>query len=602
MAPEQLRGEPAEARSDLWAAGAVLYEMATGKRPFPQESAPMLTDAILRQAAVPPRAVNANLSPELERVIAKALEKDPEHRYQSAKELRVDLRRLGLPQSVSAARAPSPGRKGWARAWGMAGIAAGVLLAGVAGTWVWMRGRPALKVGPPHVESLAVLPLENLSRDPGQEYFADGMTEELIAELANVRALRVISRTSVMQYKGAKKPLPEIARELNVDAVVDGSVQRSGDRVRISAQLIYAPNDSHLWANSYERDLRDILTLQKEVAREITREVKVSLAPQEQARLAAAQPVNPQAYEAFLHARYYLERWSADDAKKAEQYFLLASQEDPNWPLPYGGLAETYTFYGGEDLPRAREAATKALELDQSLGEARYALALVRYRYEWDFAAAEKEFKRASDLSPNYGPTHHLYSHFLLDMGRFDESLTESRLFLELDPISPAPNLHLGFHYLVARQYDLSLQQNAKTVQMDPNYIEAHRQLGQAYLGKGNYEQAIAELSKARELSGDNPEYTAWLAHAYAVAGRRGEAQKLLDELASKGRQRPVSPILLSWIYAGLGQKDLAFARLEKAYQERDTLLLDLKTGLEYDNLRSDPRFSDLLRRVGLPP
>ncbi|OFV85448.1 MAG: hypothetical protein A3D93_02870 [Acidobacteria bacterium RIFCSPHIGHO2_12_FULL_67_30] len=452
---------------------------------------------------------------------------------------------------------------------------------------------------------MAVLPLANLSGDPQQDYFAEGMTEALIGDLAKISSLRVISRTSVMRYKGSDKSLPQIAKELKVDAVVEGSVQRVGDRVRITAQLIHAPTDTHLWANSYERDLRDVLTLQSEVAQAIADQIRVKMTAQEQARLAGGRPVNPAAHEAYLKGRYYLEKWSPDGAKKAEEYFRQAVAQDPNYGPAYAGLAETYTWgvpglSPEEGAARAKAAALKALASDDTLGEAHASLAIVYLQSDWDFPAAEREFKKAVELNPNYGPAHHWYSHLLLSMGRFDESLTESQRFVELDPLSPAPHLHLGLHYLIARQYDECIRQELKTLQMDPNYILAHSQLGQAYLFKGMYAEALRELEKARELSGGDKTNTARLAHAYGVAGRKDEARKLLQELLSTPGHGQEIPGGVAIVYLGLGENEKALEWLLKAYEKQPYWSADLKVDPLFDPLRSDPRFQALLRRLNL--
>jgi len=608
MAPEQLRGEPVDARTDIHALGAVLYELSTGRRPFPETQGPRLIDAILNSAPAPPGRLQPRLSAELERIILKCLEKNPERRYQSARELRVDLERLAAPSSVAAL--PAAGAAGLNRR--RLVIAAGFAIVVVAGLLMGLnvggvRDRLLGRTATPQIQSLAVLPLDNLSGDPEQEYFADGMTDTLITELSKIGALKIISRTSTMRYKQTDKSIPEIGRELKVDAVVEGSVMRSGDRVRITAQLIDARTDKHLWADNYEGELRDVFALQADVARAITKEIQITVTAQEQARLGQTGPVNPEAHEAYLKGRYHLEKWSAEGSKKAEEYFLQAIEIDPKYALPYVGLAETYTFgvpgLSAQELEAKQKAAVaKALELNPSLGEAHVALAQLKHSTDWDFAGAEREYKAAIELNPSYGPAHHQYSHFLMDMGRFDESLRESLMNLELDPLSPHANLHLGNHYLAARQYDLAIEQEKKTLQMDPNYIEAHRQLGQAYLGKGMYEQALAELKRAAELAGRGSYHESRLAHAYAVAGRRAEAEKLLREFLAREKQGRVSPSRIAVIYAGLNDKDRAFEWLEKAYRERSSFPVGIKSQLEYDNLRDDPRYHDLLKRVGLPP
>jgi TolB-like protein/DNA-binding winged helix-turn-helix (wHTH) protein/Tfp pilus assembly protein PilF len=456
------------------------------------------------------------------------------------------------------------------------------------------------------IRSLAVLPLDNLSGDKDQEYFADGMTDALITDLGKVGAVRVISRTSVMHYKGTKKTLPVIAGELNVDAILEGAVLRSGDRVRITAQLIQATNDRHLWAESYERDLRDVLLLQSEVARDIADQIHLKLAHQDQKHLASVRLVNPEAHDEYLRGLYYFEKWTPAGTKVARDYFQKAIQKDSNYALAYAGLAATFVF--GSDLPlreaapQAREAATKALELDESLGEAHASLGQIRFSVDWDRVGAEKEFRRAIELNPNYAEAHHMYSHFLLALGRSQESLAESRRFLELDPVSPAANLHLGSHYLIARQYDQAITQELKTLQMDPNYAEAHRQLGDAYWHKAMYGEAVNEYEKELGLLGRKPADIANLRTAYLKSGWTGYLKADIKRNLQEFEQGQASPVDVAGDYALLGEPDQAFRWLEKGYQTRYEYLIYLKAEPAFDGLHSDHRYADLLRRIGLPP
>ena len=610
MAPEQLRGEPADARTDIHALGAMLYEMATGKRPYREESSPQLTDAILHQSPVAPRALNAQISPELERIVLKCLEKDAENRYQAAKEVGVDLRRIGLASSAaSTMTAQRPQRRRWP-VWSGVALGAVLLLVGAVAVFgpVGWRDRLMSRGSAPHIESIAVLPLENLSGDPEQEYFVDGMTEALITDLAQISALKVISRTSVMQYKGVKKSLPEIARELKVDAVIEGSVQRSRDRVRITTQLIHAATDTHLWARSYERDMRDVLTLQSEVARTIASEIKIKLTPGEEIRMATARPVNPAAHEAFLKGRYHWNKFSQEGLTKSIEYFQEAIRQDPNYALAYTGLANAYTFQGAiseqaaprEAMPQAERAAKKALELDESLADAHVALALVRLNYDWNWAAAEKEFKRALELNPSHADANHWYSHYLLAVGEVEASLAVSKRALEVDPLSLAISIHLGCHYLYARQYDEGVEASKKTVELDPNFWWARYFLGVIYEQKGQFADAITQLQKAREIE-PAPRTLAALGHVYAVSSKRAEAIETLQALKEQSKRRYVSPFDMALIHAGLGEKDQAFQLLEKAYEDRSGWLVYLKVEPRLDSLRSDPRFQAMLRRLKFP-
>ncbi len=531
-------------------------------------------------------------------VIERCLAKEAGQRYQRASEVRAALETLQydtssgvLPAAVRAQRAVRPWV--WAAA---AAVALAVVLAAVKlGGWHELRrGKTA-----PRIESLAVLPLENFSHDPEQEYFADGMTEALITDLAKIGALRVISRTSVMQYKGAKKPLPEIARQLNVDAVVEGSVQRSGDRVRITAQLIQAAADKHLWAESYERDLRDILALQSEVAQAIASQVQIKLAPEQKARLAGARPVNPQAYEAYLKGS------STCDSGALEK----AIQLDPGYAPAYSAMADCAYIPGlfglvppKEAFSKMREAASKALERDNHLFRPHGSLALVRLHYDWNWAEAEKEFRRALELNPNDADIHHMYAHYLLTTGRHEESVSETRLAVDLDPFDADLVACLGWHSLYARQYDQAREHALKAIEMEPKMDWGHLILGWAYEQKGMLDEATAEFRKAVELSGRSPYALASLGHAFALSGKRRQAKEVLAKLSrDQMKGKYVSPYEIAAIYIGMGDKDQAVSWLQKAFEERSGFLVHLEWDPRFDALRPDPRFQDLLRRVGLP-
>ena len=484
-------------------------------------------------------------------------------------------------------------------------ISAFVLLLLVASLAAWKFhswNRPPLVI-----RSLAVLPLESLSSDASQDYFADGMTDELISDLGQISALRVISRTSVMAYKHARKPLPEIARELNVDAVVEGTVLRSGDRVRITAQLIEASSDKHLWSQSYEGELRDTLALQNQVARAIADQIRINVNPQEQAALKNVKVVNPQAYESFLKGRYFWNKRTADGLKVALAYFSQAIDEDPKYAQAYPGLADTYSLLGDwqyavmtpkEALPKAKAAAIKALELDSTLGEAHNSLAFCLDGFDWDFDSAGKEFRRAIELNPGYATAHHWYAWHLSLLGRYDEAIVEMRKAENLDPLSLIINADLAELLVLAHSYDESIRQSRKTIEMDPTFALAHNQLGQAYLQKQMHDEAIAELQKAVQLSAGSPTCIANLARVYAASGKRSEAAKLLSDLKKRSNPGYSHASEIAVIYAALGDKNQAMTWLEKGYEERFNPGVLLRPG--FDPLRSDPRFQDLVRRIGL--
>src|SRR6201997_143864 len=469
---------------------------------------------------------------------------------------------------------------------------------------VWLfrsRGR-----APKGIRSLAVLPLDNLSADTSQNYFADGMTDELITDLAQISALRVISRTSVMTYKGARKPLPQIARELNVDAVVEGTVLRSGDQVRITAQLIDASTDKHLWSQSYEGDLRDTLVLQNSVARAIADQIQINLTPQEQAALKSTKVVNPEAYESYLKGRYFWNKRTADGLKVALAYFNQAIEEDPKYAQAYSGLADTYVLLGdweygvltpNEAFPKAKAAAIKALELDNTLSDAHTSLASLGM-FDWDWRSAGEEFRRAIELNPGYATAHQWYAWHLNLLGRKSEAIAEMRKAESLDPLSLIISADMADVLFVVGLYDESIRQSRKTLEMDPHFAIAHFELGQAYAQKRMYSEAIAELQRAIALSGSSTTFTSNLAYAYAVSGRRNEALKILND--STGRSNGFSDASgIALIYTGLGDNDQAMAWLDKAYSERFNPSILLRPG--FDPLRSDSRFQSLVHRVGLP-
>src|SRR5579862_8997218 len=470
--------------------------------------------------------------------------------------------------------------------------------------WLFRSRAPA----PTGIRSLAVLPLENLSGDPAQNYFADGMTDELITDLSQISALRVISRTSVMVYKGARKPLPQIARELNVDAVVEGTVLRSGDQVRITAQLIEASTDKHLWSQSYEGDLRDSLALQNTVARAIADQIRINLTPREQAALKNVKVVNPQAYESYLKGRYFWNKRTADGLKVALAYFNQAIEEDPKYAQAYSGSADTYALLGDwqyavmipkEAFPKAKAAAMKALELDSTLGEAHNSLAFVLDGYDWDFDGAGKEFRRAIELNPGYATAHHWYAWHLSLLGQYHQAIDEMRKAENLDPLSLIINTDLAELLLLAHSYDESILQSRKTIEMDPNFALAHNQLAQAYLQKRMYEEAVAELKTAVQLSGGSPAFVANLARADVASGKRNEAVKLLADLKKRSNPGYSNASEIAMIYAALGNSDQAMAWLDKSYEQRFNPGVLLRPG--FDPIRSDPRFHELERRIGLP-
>jgi TolB-like protein/DNA-binding winged helix-turn-helix (wHTH) protein len=446
------------------------------------------------------------------------------------------------------------------------------------------------------IESLAVLPLENLSHDPEQEYFTDGMTEELITNLSKIGALRVISRTSVMQYKGARKSLPQIARELKVDGIIEGSVLRSGSRVRITAQLINAQTDQHLWGATYDRDLRDILALQSEVALTVAREIRVTLTPQERKYLSNEQPVDPEAYQLYLQGRHHM---LLEHLEKGRDYFEQAIEKDPSFALAYARLADCYRYLSlsgslrpGEAYPKAKVAALKALELNDNLAEAHAALGQIRFMFEWEWSSPEEDFKRAVRLNPSSADVYALYGNYLVKTGRFDEGIAALKRAIELDPLSDPVSVNLGWAYFNSKRYDEGIAELRTLSSLNLDLVRVP--LAFNYAGKGLYNQALAECDKVQ-----GPSLCGWV---YAVSGKRTEALSNARRLADMSTRRYMNVIWIAATYTALGEKEEAFRFLEQSYSEHAVEITFRKVASEFDPLRSDPRFQDLLRRTGLPP
>jgi TolB-like protein/DNA-binding winged helix-turn-helix (wHTH) protein/Tfp pilus assembly protein PilF len=517
---------------------------------------------------------------------------------------------LAVPEAASAGTLPEKGI-GQPR-WRYAGVIAASLLFGAAlglsAGWLILRRAPAPeKPKPLQVRSLAVLPLENIAATPGQEYLADGMTDELIASLAKVRSLRITSRTSSMEYKGTHKPLSEIARELNVDAVVEGTVQRSGGNVRITAELVQTSSDRALWAETYENQVGDILALQQQVANAIVRQIQIELTPQEQQALTATQSISPEAYEDYLKGKYYWNRRSEASLTKAINYFELATKDEPQYALAYAGLADCYGIIGAaivgtvpakDVAPKAEAAAIRAIELGPNLAESQTSMATVRLNYDWDWAGAERGFRRAIELNPAYATAYQRYSLYLIAMDRKDESIAEMQRAVSLEPLSVSMNFSLGWRLYMARRYDAAIQQLRTAIAMDPSLALAHMVLGQAYEQKGVFPQAAAELTQAVELTHRSAPMIAALAHLYAISGRQDRARELLKELTYPKQRQYVSPFYIALVYAGLNEQAKAVYWLDKAIDDRSNPCIFLRVDPEFDSLRKDPGFVTLLKRL----
>jgi len=589
-----------------------MYELLSGHRAFAGET---IAAALTAAATTEPKPLD-RVPERLDELVRLCLRKDPARRFQHMDDVKVELEELKQAGGGAATLVPHTSAKLWRIA--IPVLLAVVLVAG--GLYYRSHQTKPLTdkdskvlsdfTSIPKIGSLAVLPLENLSGDPQQEYFADGMTEALIAELGQIGSLRVISRTSVMQYRGAKKPLPQIARELNVDAVIEGSVFRVGDRVRITAQLIGVGPERHLWARNYERNLRDVLSLQGEIARTIADEVKANVTPGAQARLASARPVNPEAHEAYLKGQFFFNKATKEDIQKATEYAQQAVQIDPNYAPAYGLLAESYWYssqnaFGSlpdaEAAAKTKVAAMKALAIDDTLAEPHVALGDVLNFHEWDWAGSEREFKRAIELNPNSALAHAEYAWCLVDMGRQDESIREAKRAVELDPFSEDAIIGLTSMYYNWRQYDQALEQSRTWLEMFPNSLAAYIWLDRILEANGMYDQEVAARQKTMTIRGEKPEDVAASGRAYKVGGIRGAWRWDLERLERLPRDEDIATEI-AIRYASLGEKDKALDWLEKGYEKHAPGMAQIKVDPRYDNLRSDPRFQDLLRRMKFPP
>jgi serine/threonine protein kinase/tetratricopeptide (TPR) repeat protein len=599
MAPEQVRGELADARSDIFAIGCVLYEMLSGKRPFDRDTAPEAMTAILRENPPPLAECGVEVAPEIERTVTRCLEKDPDERFQSVSDLSFALREIAGGED----RESAPVRRrriGQGRRLALSAVvlvAAVLTVVGV--TSLWNRSAPWL--GGNVIQSIAVLPLANLSGDPEQEYFADGMTEALITDLSRISALMVISRTSIMQFKGSELSLPEIARRLGVDAVVAGSVQLEADQVRITAQLVDAATDSHLWADTFQRELVGVLALQSEVARSIANAIAIEVSPQEESRLSDVREVDPETYRAYLRGMHHLKKGGEDDFEKGMSYLYEAVENDPADPFAYAGLAQGYVLWGhdaadgAEYFKRAKAAARRALELDENLAEAEAALADVAMYHDWDWETADRSFRRAIDLNPSLAETHAHYAWFHLLQGDWSRAIAEAKMAQEIDPLGPAFTSWLTEVYLGAGRYDEALVENEKALELSPRWARARADRGWALVGKGRFEEAFVEYQAA---SANSPRWKTHYGRALIKAGRLAEAGQVLDEVMAVRAEVPPPP--LASLQALYGDFDGAMESLEYGYESRSALMPWIGSWYDFGDLVDDPRFQDLLERLNL--
>ena len=603
MSPEQARGKPTDHRTDIWSFGCILYEMLSGKVPFEGETATDILARILEREpewdALPPATPTS-----IRTLLRRCLEKDPRRRLRDIGDAGIEIKELLAPPATATVTGPAaPARtlRRWAMVIGLIVVVLAVLLVVGPNIDVWRE--KLLGAGPGRIRSLAVLPLQNRTCDPNQEYFADGLTDSLIADLGKIGALQVRSRTSIMQYKDVRKSLSEIGRELNVDAVVEGSVLPVGEQVRITVQLIHAPTDTHLWAESYERDQRDILTLFSEIARTIAEEVEVTLTPDQKERLAAKRPIDPEAYRLYLMGMFHLRKETPEGAMMGLEYLRQAIKHDPTHPLAYGALAFGYvlTTHGPgaplDAFDRARATALQALELDDDVAEAHAALAMTKAFRDWDWEGATAEYRRALELNPNLTMPRAQYAFYLLLFNRVDDAVAQIRRVQQTDPLTPLWSAYLGWIQLWAQQYDEVIEATDRALELYEGLPLALYVQGCAYAEKGMYDKAIELHQKAGKL---NPEWKCGLAHTYALAGRLEEARKALAELETNYTHWDTWFIAI--VYAALGDKDGAFKWLEIAYGPPNHPYVPwMRYSPDFKSLRDDPRFADLLRRMNLP-
>jgi eukaryotic-like serine/threonine-protein kinase len=645
MSPEQARGLNVDARTDLFSLGVVLYEMVAGRAPFEGNTPSDVIVSILEREPPPLARYLPETPKELQRIVLKTLRKDIEERYQTSKDLLIDLKSLkdelefearlehsASPDSAARHAVATKGTQSTAdTAGGVAIRTEDIAAARTTSSAEYLVGEikrykkviAALATilvvsiaaifysslaGGETIDSLAVLPFVNAGADPNTEFLSDGITESIIYSLSRLPNLKVMSRSSVMRYKGAEKDPQVLGRELGVRAIMTGRVIQRGDGLSISAELVDSRDNRLLWGQQYNRRLSDILLVQEEIAREISEKLRLRLTGDEKQQLGRRYTDNTEAYQLYLKGRFYWYKRTRDGYKKATELFEQAIEKDPLYALAYTGLADCYNVlssYGisspNECFPKGRAAATKALEIDDNLAEAHTSLAQVRYYYEWDWAGAESEFKRAIALNPNYATAHQWYALALAAMGRMDEAIREIKRTQELDPLSLIANVNAGWILYHARRYDESIEQHRKSLDMDPNFARAYWAISEPYEQVGRYQEAIAALLKARQLD-DTPIMLAFLGHIYAREGKRGDALKTIGELKQSSTHMFVDPYFIAEIYAALGEADKAFAELNKAYEQRSSWLLWLKVEPKLDSLRSDPRFANLLQRIGLAP
>ncbi len=620
MSPEQAKAQDLDVRTDLFSFGLVLYELATGKRAFSGSSSALIFDAILNKPVISPLRFNPELPVEFERIIQKALEKDRDVRYQTAAELRADLKRLrrdldsghstamishaSVPVASGSVRTEKISASPRKRTWGIAAVVLAIVAAGAA--FLFFR-KPGVQQS--EIHSLAIMPFVNAGGDANTEYLSDGITESTINNLSRIPKLRVMASSTVFSYKGKTIDPRQVGKDLQVDAVVTGSVNELGDSLVIRANLVNVADGTQIWGDQYNRKLVDLLDMESEIAREISEQLKLKLSGEEIKRLQERPTYSTEAYQLYLQGRYHWNKRTEEGFKKSIEYFQQAVQKDPGYARAYAGLADCYVLMSGdygfmkadEGMPKARAAAEKAIQLDPDLAEPHATLGLLKVSYEWDYPGAEKEFQRAIELNPKYPSAHQWYAMLLLKTGRKEEALKEMQVALNLDPLSLIINDNLSYCYYAAGQYDQALEQVKKTLELNPNFEVALIDLGYLYLEKGMFPEAIAAFQKLVDLSGDRRNIS-YLIIAYGMSGKKEEATRILDELTTFSRHQYVSPVIMAGAHAGLGETDRAFDYLNQACDVKDSSIWFVTVYPQWKSLRSDPRYIKVLQRINLAP
>ena len=642
MSPEQAQGKTnqIDQRSDIFSFGCILFEAATGHKPFEGDSVVKSLHSLIYEPAPQIKDLNPSAPPDLQRIIRRCLAKDPEERSQAIKDVAIELKELRreldagadfettvppsghsettssdttVQSTAAGSRSISPAVssaeyvvQGLKQHKLFVGLAVVILIGAVALFAYYQHARNSEVA----IESIAVLPLDNSSSDPDTEYLADGLTESLIYRLSQLPNLKVSPRSVVFRYKGKETDPFKVGRELGVNAVLSGRITQRGDNLNISAELVDVRYNKLLWGERYDRKTSELMATQREMASEIVDRLRLQVVPDNKV-ISKHYTESNEAYQLYLKGRFYWAKRTEEGLKKSIEYFNQAVEKDPNFALAYSGLADSYILQGAQDaggtlppgdtLPKGKAAALKAIAIDSALAEPHVSLAHIAYHYDRDWTTAEREFKRAIELNPNYVLAHQWYALFLAWAGRPDEAVTEARRARDLDPLSLPANMCFGWVLVINRREDQGIEELRKTIDLDPNFMIAHHRLGLGYEQKGRYNEAIAEFQKVRELSSGKPIAITALAHAYAASGKREEAQRGIAELQQLSKREYVSPAMTASIYAALGDKEQAFAWLGKADKEHDQFLPRLKTDPRFDNLRSDPRFQELERRVSLP-